>query len=239
MFERPGPLRCFPAWVLPDHRGGGGEIRLIVGAEVEAGFVRGMLAQTVEEFRLDEAVLVMPLFGPRVGKEDEHRGEGGASRQGLEEKMGVGVQKMQVRGLRALLFSRGSRDAIGLEVEAKTESRRMGLRIGDEKMAVATAEFTHELLGPREKLGERGLKLGLSLLDGRQEAVGSLRVFHDSVERCADHSPDSPLPDSTQTIRILISAGLTPLIRLAWPSVMGLISVNFWALSFLKPLTEK
>ena len=100
------------------------------------------------------------------------------------------------------------------------------------KVAVAAADFPYEFRPGGEQRRE-GLAQRLAPLPDAGEAGGSCE--QDCPCQGSPPGAHAPLPDPIKTIRILISAGLTPLIRLACPSVYGLNWVNFKALSFRNP----
>lgn len=236
MLERPCLIDHPPARVSLEDRAGVFEIRFIVRAKKNPGARGGSSVDQIEKFGLDEAMLVVPFLRPWIGEKDKHIAESEAERQNFEKESGIRAEKMKLMGFGPLLLSRRTLDAITLDIETNAKRRRMRLRIGDEKMPVATAELAYELSGSRKNLREGLLKRFFALLHDGEKARCADAIFHGG-ERT--YSPPNPLPDSTHTIRMLMSAGLTPLMRLACPSVIGLISNSFCALSLRRPLTER
>jgi len=128
-------------------------------------------------------MLVVAFFWPRIREENEHVAKEDAGRERIEKQIGVGLQKMEVRGLGALLLSRSTLNAIAFDVEADAQGGWMGLGVSDEEMAVSAAELAYELSRLRKNLRERPLQGGLSLIHDRKEAVRASGVFHVGRER--------------------------------------------------------
>ena len=155
-----------PGGVVGELGLGPGEEAGVVGAEGKPGAGLGAGGEGVEQGGLEEAVLVVAVLGPGVGKEDEDASEFYVSGEGGDGFEGVGLEEGEVGELGAGLFALGAGDAEGDAVHAEAGGAGMGGGVGGEEMAVAAAEFEDERGGAGEEVraggGEGGLARGVT-----------------------------------------------------------------------------
>jgi len=88
----------------------------MVGPEIEAGTLPHPPGRGRKEGGLEQAVLVMPFFWPRIGKKDPELGEGDASRQCIDQFPGFCLDKMTVGELGAFGLAPGTPDSVANQV---------------------------------------------------------------------------------------------------------------------------
>lgn len=190
------------------------KIGLVVGPEIQAGPLPRCCRGGAEEFVRHDAFLMVAPLGPRIGEKDEYRGETGAFRDGRQEVFGVGPDKMQVWEARPLVLADGPRNPVGRNVDSDAVFFRVRRGISHKEMAVATSNLPYEAGGGRDDLEQRSSQRFASRRDAR-------RVVQ--YPRGSQAAESVSFWASIATMRRLMSVGLTPLIRLAWPSVRGFI----------------
>src|SRR5262245_20548175 len=133
---------------------------------------------------------------------------------------------MKVGKSRPIPLADRSRYALANDIFNDAELFRMSLSVGGEEVPGATTKLPSE--GQRSGKNAREFcgKTGAALLHHGQIGLGSRHspLFHPSLLHLF-HGQDAAArrAASMLTIKMLMSAGLTPLIRLACPSVMGRI----------------
>src|SRR5205085_12066585 len=129
----------------------------------------------------------------------------------------LGLQEVQIPQLGAITFPDAPLDPVFCKINADAKGLRVGRREGREKVAMAAPNLPNERSGyqPRERLLQSAAATG----NAAKVLASSIKVFHVNVPYSVRWSRSA----ATATIKILISAGLTPLMRLAWPSVIGCI----------------
>ena len=219
-------IRYFPLGVGPDYGLSIAKIGLMVRPEKEQRpfFRRG--GDGREKGRLQHPVLVVAPLRPGIRKQDVYSGEARSLRHHAEEVIGLGQDKMKVCEPRPLPLAVGARDPVGGDVDPDATALGMRRGVGREKMSVAASHLPDEQWLLRDDLEKRGPK-ALAPIGHPGAMLGRPRGPQ------AEGSPSLPAPIAT--MRRLMSVGFTPLMRLAWPSVSGLMWVSFAALSRLRP----
>jgi len=77
LFERPRLRDNLPPWLPPEEGFGITKIGFVIGTKIEARALPCPLRHHLQKLRLQEPVLVMAAFGPRIGKKNEKRGNRG------------------------------------------------------------------------------------------------------------------------------------------------------------------
>lgn len=186
----------------------------MVGPEVQTGPLSGRFSDSGKESARHDAFLMMAPLGPRVGKKDEDRREAGALWDCCQEVVGVRTDKMQVREACPLALAIGPCDPIGSYVDPDAKVCWVRRGIGHEEVAMAASYFPYEAGGGRDDPEQRPSKGFAPIGD-----AGGVLQYPAGPQ--AFESPS--LPASIATMSRLMSVGLTPLMRLAWPSVRGFI----------------
>ena len=169
---------------------------------------------------------MVAALGPGIGKQHEDGARPAPPGKRGEEIVGVGEDEVQVPESGANLLALGARHALRGYVDADARLLRMGRGIGRQKVAVAAPNLPDKRFITRKQLRELDAQLLAPL---RDQGFVTLDTLGPQWLR----SP--PLADSMATISRLMSVGLTPLIRLACPSVRGLIWDSLTALSRRRP----
>ncbi len=178
-------------------------------------------------------------FRPRVREKYEQFGRTCVDRQRFQKHPSFRMDEMKVLEFRAVAFTEGSLNAFANDIEPNAEFPRVRFGECSEEVTVSTPEFQCDLGRRGEKLTAYGAQCLCALFYPNlvlKFPPGNRMKSHDSVHLPV---PSLSLAASSDTISTLISAGFTPLIRLAWPSVIGLQAASFCALSFLKPLMDR
>ena len=84
-------------------------------------------------------------------------------------------------GSGAFLLSDRPFDARAFDIDTNALSSRMGVRVGDKKVPVSTADFAHHVAGSfglRENFRQGVTQGCLSLLHGGQKPMRAGKVFH-------------------------------------------------------------
>ena len=121
----------------------------VVGGEMEGGVGPHPGGEKVEEVRLDESALVMPGFGPRVGKENVDGGEGLIG-EGGEEEAAVSVEDADVGEGVVGEAVQASGDAVDVDFGADESGVGVEGREIEEVFAVSESDFKGERFLRRE-----------------------------------------------------------------------------------------
>lgn len=117
-----------------------------------------------KEVDLQNAVLVMTLFWPRIGEEDPNFIESCPGRKRAEEFASFALREVTVVKARAGAFPLGPGDAVAADVDAIAKFPGMLRRVASEEVAVTAADFPDDF--PRcnemrcEFLPQRGTAAG-------------------------------------------------------------------------------
>lgn len=214
------------------------KVRMVIGPKEKSAARHRAARGSMEEVRLHDPVLVVTGFGPRIREEYEDIPRRGSRRQGVEEEAGLRMDKMEVSELGAVALPGGTRDPLAHDVDAEAEPVRMGLGISSQKMAMTASDLPDKGRARGEDTIEQMGEIGAPGLHPRAILGSAGRILRRTQGNVA-HAEAAPLPASMLTSKTLMSAGLTPLIRLACPSVRGRISDSFKALSLRNPLIFK
>lgn len=152
---------------------------MMVGAEMEHAISGGVGGELRQKRGLENAVLVVAEFWPRVGKEDENLRDSRLGWQGLEKQPGFGVNEVRVRELGTVTLLLGAFDAVNLHIDAQAELLRMRRSIGGEKVAVAAADFPRDVgVTAGKDVCEAGLNGGTSRGEQRRVPVDRGDLIH-------------------------------------------------------------
>ena len=182
----------------------------------------------------------MAFFRPRIGKKDNHRGEAHVGGQLFEKHLRVGLDKMEVAKPGSVALAKRAFDPFAGDINSHTYCHGMSVCVGGQKMAVAAPDFPNETRPVMiVKNGvQPSAQVLAAILDAREVCSCAGGIIH--VGMVCDAQGDAvPLPDSKMIMRTLMSAGLTPLIREACPSVNGFVSASLIALSRRNPRRER
>jgi hypothetical protein len=213
------------------------KVRLVVGPETQFAVWSRSAGCGCKKVRAKYPVLVVPYLRPRVREKYEDFGRENADRQRFQKKPTFSLDKMKVRKLRAIAFAECSFDSIADYINSDADFFGISLGKCGQEVPVTASEFPCDLRWD-----------GQDSIEVHSQCISTLlhpsSVLQRSQLGClpgeiARHGSGPSLCDSMDIISTLISAGFTPLIRLACPSVNGLQADNFCALSFLNPLTER
>lgn len=227
-----------------DQDSDGSEILAVIRPEIQP---RPLPHPAGDEFKkggLQEAVLMMTFFGPRVGKQHPEFGKRDVRWQRIDQFASFGLDEVAVSELGALGLAVGSPDAVADQVHAQAKTLRMLRRVAREEMPVPAANLQRDGGCGRDKRGQLGAQRGAALGDmldefwfgshapyRREEA---LRRNPEAVERKRDQCL-ARFSAAMSTIRMLISTGFTPLMRPAWPRFTGRCCCSLSALSRRRP----
>ena len=104
---------------------------------------------------MQQTVLVMSFFGPRVREKQINIGDLDPGRQRVEKFARLHFEKLQVGEPRAIPLFQRAPDAFADEVNPDTEPVAVALSVGGEKVSVAAPDFQHAARVRRQRSGER------------------------------------------------------------------------------------
>lgn len=163
------------------------------------------------------------------------------ARQAGEEIGGLTTEEVQVIQTGPVALALRALDPVPANIHPGAKRTGRG-GILAQKMAMAGAELEHD----RDRTRKGGPQLGgQSGPPGAQQDLVLARPARQkpfvSTHLSNTHEDDAagalPFPAWMRIIRMWISAGVTPLMREAWPRVNGRISFSFRAHSRLRPRT--
>ena len=128
----------------------------MVGPEIEAGTLPHPPGRGRKEGGLEQAVLVMPFFWPRIGKKDPELGEGDASRQSVDQFPGFCLDKMTVGELGAFGLAPGAPDPVANQVHPQALALGILGGVAGQEMAMTGPDFQREHGRRRDKLRQLG-----------------------------------------------------------------------------------
>jgi len=179
MFERPRGVGINPpAGQIRKQRGNGAEIFAMIRPEIDTGTLPHSTGQQGEKRGLENAVLVVTLLRPRVGKQDPGLGEGDTRRQRVDGLPGFGLDEMAVRQSRALGFAFGAPNPVGDQVDAEADAPGELRRVTSQEMTMARADFERDGGWGGNEHRQRATQVGLALLNtGKEFGFGSHATF--------------------------------------------------------------
>jgi hypothetical protein len=130
-----------PARQIREKGGDRPEIFAVIRPEIQASALPHPAGDGRKEGRLQEAVLMMAFFRPRVGKQDPEFGEGDAGGQRSDHFPGLRLNKVTMGELGAVGFALRASDPVADEVYAETEALRKLRRVAGKKMSVAGTDL--------------------------------------------------------------------------------------------------
>lgn len=140
-FKRPGVIRNLPERVPQNDPLRRLKIRLKIGAEVESTIFGRIPGREGKEFRLENAMLVVPQLGPRVREKNEQLGKSGPGGKRFQEQPRLCMNEEEIRNSGSITFPQRPSDSLAHDIDSHAEPIRVSLRIGRQKMTMATAEF--------------------------------------------------------------------------------------------------
>lgn len=149
-------------------------VRLVIGAEEEVAPLPCPRGKFIQEPGLEQTILVVALFRPRIRKQHVDVEQPDTSGNFLEEITRLTAEKMQVGQSGAVALAQRLRDPLQPQVNAHTEPVGMRSGVGVEEMSVAAADFQDELgIGPRQDGGQRGAQCDQTFVpDGIEDFSG-------------------------------------------------------------------
>jgi hypothetical protein len=123
------------------------EVGLVVGGHVHGAARPQGAVQGVEEARVEEAVLVVPLLGPRVGEEDVVGLHGVRRHEVGHRVVALHPQQAEVAQAAPLRLVVDLADAPQHAVDAEVVEVRMGARALQQEPPLAAAEVDFQRLG--------------------------------------------------------------------------------------------
>jgi hypothetical protein len=170
LFERPWSGGVDPpAWHTREKRGDRPEIFAVVRPEIQPGALPHPAGEQGKESRLQQAVLMVAFFRPRVGKQDPEFGERHPGGQRLDQFPGLRLDKVTMGELGALGLALRATDPVADEVYAETETLRKFRGVAGKKMSVAGTDFQSDGGCGGNKCGEAGAQSGLAFGDSGEE----------------------------------------------------------------------
>ncbi len=155
----------------------------MVGTEIEPGPLPRPLGDPGEEIRLQDAVLVMTLLGPRIGKQDEDIGGPSVDRKHLKKHPGLREKEMKVGQTGPFAFPLGALDPLADNVDPDARHRGMGQRVGRQEMPVPAANFPDKPRGGRENAAEPCAQGFAALVQTGQMLGRAGGIFHGRTAR--------------------------------------------------------
>lgn len=137
----------------------------MIGPEIEPGPLPHPAGDGVEKVRLQQPVLLMALFRPRIREKHPDFLKGNPRRKRVEEFQGVGAYKVTIGKIAALGFPEGPGNPIARQVDADTEAVRKFRGVTLEKMAMTAAYFPDDRTRLRQEGGELGPQCSAPLGD--------------------------------------------------------------------------
>jgi hypothetical protein len=177
VFQGPGASRVdLPGLQIREPLGHGLKIFPMVRPEVQSGALPCPAGDCLEEARLQHTVLMVALFGPRIGKQHPDFPKSNLGRQGVEKFQRLGPDKVAVGEVAALGLAEGAGDSFAAQVDPDADLGGEFRGITFEEMAVPATDLPDDGLRRREQRGEfspqGGTPLGDELDKGRFEIHG-------------------------------------------------------------------
>jgi len=160
------------------------EILLVIRAKIKTSPLPCPTGDGVEKVRLQQAVLVVPRLGPRIGKQDPNLFERGTYRECIEEFTRFSSQKGAIREVRTVPFFPAAEQTIQDDINPDAEFPGVFLRITHEKVTMSAPHFPHDAAWLRQQQSERALELCATFAHSRQK-LGFI-----------SHAPESAAPSS-------------------------------------------
>jgi hypothetical protein len=135
-----------------DYRGGFAKIRFMVGPEIEADPLPRPRGGCRKEPGRYHAVLVVPPLRPRIGEQEEHRGELGRFRQDRQKVLGVRLQEIQVVETAPFPFALGTRYALGIDIDSDAGRPGVSGGVGGEEMSMTASDLPNKTQARRNDL---------------------------------------------------------------------------------------
>ena len=184
-----GPRRgggWLPGLQTRERFGHGLKVFPVVRPEVQPGALPCPAGDRLEKFRLEHAVLMMALFGPRIREQHPDFPKGDWGWQGVEKFQGFGPDEVAVGEPAALGLAEGPGDPLAAQVDAHADPRGKFRRVALEEVAVTAADFPNNGVRRGEHRGEFGPQGGAPLGDeldkGRFEIHGP--YWREAGARC-------------------------------------------------------
>ncbi len=121
------------------------KIRNEISAKMQAATGSGPRRNRVEKVGLQDAMFVMPEFGPWIRKEDEERGDASVRRQAFQEESGIGPKEMEIGEAGTVALTTRALDSLSHQVYAHADPLGMRGRIRRQKVPVSTPDLTDKI----------------------------------------------------------------------------------------------
>lgn len=119
-------------------------VGLEVGAKEKATPLPCPRAEFVQKSGLQQAVLVVPLLWPRIGKQKIDIQQAGVGGKFLQDIANIAAEEMQIRQAGALTLAQPFADSLQLQIDANAELIRMRRSVRGQKVTIATADLEDE-----------------------------------------------------------------------------------------------
>jgi len=149
----------------------------VIRAEIESRTLPCPAGEKFEEFRLEDAVLVVALFGPRIRKQDPDFRKRDAWRKGFDKLPGFGADEVAMGEFGTVGLPASAVDTLIDHVHAEAEFLRKFDGVTCQKVTMTTADFQND--------GGLGWQQGGQFRAQRSAALGD--VFDEF--RFETHSP--------------------------------------------------
>ena len=124
----------------------------MIRANMESGPLPCALGNRGEKLGLKDPVLMMPSFRPRVGKQDEDRGNGGVGGKRIKEVTGLGMDEVKIRQFCPVALALAPPDSVDADINTQAELIGMSRGIGREKMSMPAPNLPNYGSGRRNEL---------------------------------------------------------------------------------------
>jgi hypothetical protein len=158
------------------------EVIKIIGAQAQIRSGSCVSRQTVEHSPAEQTVLVMPLLGPRIRKQDQDTCQDQLGWQTLKKLVHICPDKAEIGQTRLILLAQGASDPVSLPVDTDTVLIRMRLGVSGQVMAMPTPQFQRDHRMLRHDLGQDGRHLAATVFNDGSGfwTDGSGMRMHDS-----------------------------------------------------------
>jgi hypothetical protein len=137
---------------------GGGRAKILpmIRSEIKTRALPHPAGDSFQEVRLQQAVLVVALLRPRIGKQDPEFGEGDIRREGIDRFARLGLEKVAMREPGALGLAFRPADPVADQVHAEEKALRELRGVSGQEMAMSRADFQRERGAGGDKFRQLG-----------------------------------------------------------------------------------
>lgn len=148
-----------------EHGGDSLKIFHVIGPETKTRALPCPPGNGFKKTGLQQAVLVVAFFRPRIWKQNPDLGKGDGVGQGIDQFAGFGLDKVAVGELGAFGFAPGTPNPVADQVHADAEGLGMFRGVAREKVPVTRADFQDDDGRGGDDRGQLGAQRGPALGD--------------------------------------------------------------------------